>query len=148
MLRMLALLFVLSGCSIVTGSEAATATDLCDIDRDPRPADVRVLAVVETDGHHGMFLSSEKCRFKLRVGKASGIPDESVEQFMLHVSKGGYLTWRKYSGEFLGRIVTEDQSKVRFELLHVYWFRDAAANQGNEPKGTQSKGTEVVKPIP
>jgi len=139
MLKEIAVLLLLSGCSTVMSSKAAnTATDLCNVEKRPNSGEVRVIAVAETDGQHGLFLSSQKCRFKLRIGKTPEQADRSVDQFLSHVSSGSHLTWRKYSGEFLGRVVVEN-AKVRFELLHVYWFRDASS---------ESQQSEVSKPLP
>jgi hypothetical protein len=134
MLRTLSLIFLLSGCSVLVGSEGAgNFVNLCALQKEPRADVVTVRAAIETDGHHGMFLSSEDCRFKLRIGKSSGVPDPSVDQFMLHVSRGQHLGWRKYSGEFSGRVVTENDSKVRFEIMRVHWFEKAETEAVDSP---------------
>lgn len=123
MLRALSLFLLLSGCSVVAGSkEAGTSVDLCSLEKKPLIDVVTVRATIETDGHHGMFLSSEKCRFKLRIGKSSSVADPSVKRFMSQASKGKPFVWRKYVGEFSGRVVAEDDSKVRFEITRVHWF--------------------------
>lgn len=130
MLREIGLFFLLSGCSTtIPAGEGAPITDLCEVERKSDSDEVRLLAVVETDGLHGMFLSSEKCRFALRIGKSSGAADKSVERFMSHVSKSSSMAWRRYDGEFSGRIILEDSSRIRFELLHVFWFRDSGPEQ-------------------
>ena len=118
-------LSLLMGCSMVGGAGTdVPVVDFCELDRTPRPEEVTIFAVVETDNHHGMFIGSDKCSSKLRIGTGSVIPEKSVERFMSHVNDGQYLTWRKYSGQFSGHITSRDGSEVRFELSRVHWFRD------------------------
>ncbi|MDH5824294.1 hypothetical protein QFW77_15055 [Luteimonas sp. RD2P54] len=132
MLRLIVFPLVLLGCSTVSGTEVgAAAVEFCELDRTPRSEEVRVIAVIETDNHHGMFIGSEKCSSKLRIGTTSGTSDISVERFLSRVSEGGHLTWRTYRGEFSGHIVAPDETKVRFELSRVHWFEESGAAEVN-----------------
>lgn len=123
MLRIFFLMILLGGCASA-GVADEVASDLCSLKGSPGSGVVRIRAIVETDGHHGMFLSSTGCRFRLRVARLSENRDGSVDDFISYVSRGQHFKWRKYHAEISGHVIVDASSSARFEILKVHQFQE------------------------
>jgi len=126
--KFLLLAFLLCGCANAASAQEGVV-DLCAIDSEQASGPIRVRSTVEADGHHGMYLSSMGCRFKLRVGQLSEDRHVSVDRFLSHVSSGARFNWRKYDADISGRVVHEESSRARFEMLRVHSFQDSVPSR-------------------